>query len=378
MEATQRTLAAALADRIEALSPDHRRGTHRFIARLKGFEDEGRLDSAQVDVVVEHLIRLGERGRNPANTGNIEDLFCHTLVDTKDPLRAYAQALADSVKIVPMQADAPLWPRMRTRDKSRWYGRVRDFDHLDDADVMLVTHTMVAFGDEEMWSSAAQMVAVSRPQLGSADIEREVSRMAVQSQHLPSSSFVLARAHGLTIDCEPLYAAADYDRASIEAAQRFYDICSEFDPAWTNAFVEGNIPVDEAWTQWRSAFLSARRALPPELIYQLSSDTLTNFLDGTLESGKWTDASVFFGGVTSPEDVPNHLARIVNQYIAEHVALHDRPASELVAATRTALQPWGIGFENQRAVVTDQSPEKRAVLEDQFRAAWQRKQAGSD
>lgn len=373
MEATRRTVPVVYADRIQALSPEHQRGTLRFVGRLLDFQAEGRLSHEQVEVVVEHLVRLGERGRNPANTGNIEDLFCHTLVDTADPLRAYAQALADSVKIVPMDPDARLWPAMRTRDRSRWYAHVRDFDHLEDADVMLVTHTMVAFGDSEMWASARRMVAVTHPRLDVNEVERQVSRMAVQSQHLPSSSFVLARAHGLTIDCEPLYRAAGYDDPTIHAAQRFYDICSEFDPDWTDVFVDGHVPAGPSWTGWRRAFLDARRELPPELIYQLSSDTLTNFLDGTLESGKWTDASVFFGGVTRPDEVPDHIARIVNQYIAEHVALHDRPASELVAATREALRPWGIGFEEHRAVVVNHAPEKRSELEDQFRAAWARK-----
>lgn len=373
MKATQRTAPVALGDRIEALSPEHQRGVSRFVARLSSFEREGRLGADQVAVVTEHLVRLGERDRNPANTGNIEDLFCHTLLDTGDPLRAYAQALADSVKIVPMKPDSRLWPMMRTRDGARWYAHVRDFDHLDEADVMLVTHTMVAYGDEEMWASAGQMVAVTHPHLDADGVEQEVSRMAVQSQHLPSSSFVLARAHGLTIDCEPLYRAAGYDDHTIESAQRFYDICSEFEPEWTESFIEGLIPSDAAWTSWRAAFLDSRQHLPQELVYQLSSDTLTNFLDGTLESGKWTDASVFFGGVTRPDDVPHHIARIVNQYIAEHVALHDRPAAELVAATRDALRPWGIGFSNQRAVVSNEHPEKRPELEDQFNAAWARK-----
>lgn len=375
MRATRRTAPVAFVDRIESLPPEHQRGVLRFVARLRAFEAEGRLDDHQVAVVTEHLVRLGERGRNPANTGNIEDLFCHTLIDTGDVLRAYAQALADSVKIVPMEPGAKLWPMMRTRSGERWYTHVRDFDHLDHADVMLVTHTMVAYGDEEMWRSAHRLVEVTRPHLGAAAVEREVSRMAVQSQHLPSSSFVLARAHGLTIDCEPLYRAAGYDDDAIEAAQRFYDICSEFQPAWTESFIQGLVPSDPDWTAWRSVFLKTRRALPPELVYQLSSDTLTNFLEGTLESGKWTDASVFFGGVTRPDEVPEHVARIVNQYIAEHVALHDRPAAELVRATRDALRPWGIGFIDQRAVVVDSEPEKRTELESQFNAAWARKLA---
>ncbi|HJL42194.1 MAG TPA: hypothetical protein RMG48_12915 [Myxococcales bacterium LLY-WYZ-16_1] len=367
-------LLRAYRSRVDALSPSHQRGILRFCARLDTFVEEARLNRPQAEVIVEHLVRLGERRRNPANTGNIEDLFCHTLVDTGDVLRAYAQVLADSCKVVPLDSDAPLWPALRTPDGARWYEQVGDLDHLSDGDAMLVSHTMVAYGDTEMWSSARDLVRATEPQLPGPEVEQEVARMAVQSQHLPSSAFVLARAHGLTIDCPPLYAAAGYDEIQIRNAQRFYDICSEFEPRWADAFVEGFIPTDQAWTRWRRAFLEARKALPPELVYQLSSDTLTNFLEGTLESGKWTDASVFFGGVTRAEDVPSHLARIVNQYLAEHVALHDRPATELVRAVAEPLRPWGIGFSQGRAHVASSHPPKQAELQVQFEDAWARKQ----
>ncbi len=334
----------------------------------------GLLSRAQGDIIVEHLIRLGERGRNPANTGNIEDLFCYTLTDTGDPIRAFAQALADSVKVVPMEEDAKLRPVMRRPDGSRWYRRVRDFDHLSPGDKMLVTHTMVAYGDKEMWASAASLIRASHPSYGEREIHREVARMAVQSQHLPSSTFVLARARGLTIDCEELYREAEYTAAQVADAQAFYDVCAEFDPEWAEKhFLFGNIPDSNEWFHWRSRYLDLRARLPAELIYQLSSDTLTNFLDGTLESGKWTDASVFFGGVSDPTQIPAHLARIVNQYIAEHVALHDRPAKELTIACAEPLRPWGIGFKNDRAVVLEKAPEKADRLKAQFDAAWAQK-----
>ena len=197
--------------------------------------------------------------------------------------------------------------------------------------------------------------------------------MAVQSQHLPSSSFVMARARGLSIDCASLYARAGYGPVQIVNAQRFYDVCGEFDPSWADAFIEGRIPNSCHWQEWRQQYLSYRAQLPPELIYQLSSDALTNFLDGTLESGKWTDASVFFGGVTDSSDVPEAIAGIVNQYLVEHVALHDRPAQELTRACRGSLAPWGIGFDNDRAVVLPGGPTKSAELQAQFEAAMARK-----
>lgn len=366
-------LPGALVARLEALSEDHARATRRFFTRLEDYVAADALTEDQAEVVAEHLLRLGERGRNPANTGNIEDLFCHTLDDTGDPVRAYAQALADSVKVVPMDPNAALMPPMRKLDGSEWYRKVGDFSSMTEGDRMLVTHTMVAYGDPEMWTSAAKLVRVTHPHLNEAGVDREVAKMAVQSQHLPSSSFVLARAAGLTVWCAELYGRAGYDAEQVEAAQRFYDICAEFDPAWSDDFMVGHIPSGEAWSSWRRRYLEARARLPQELIYQLASDTLTNFLDGTLESGKWTDATVFFGGVSDAKDVPQAIARIVNQYIAEHVALHDRPASDLTVACAPTLAPWGIGFENDRAVVLTQAPEKSELLRSQFEAAMARK-----
>ena len=112
MDRNEHTLDA-LEARLRKLSKDHQRGIRRFSDRLVNFEKDGLLTTKHVSIVLEHLLRLGERGRNPANTGNIEDLFCHTLKDTGDPIRAFAQALADSVKVVPMDEKATLRPPMK-------------------------------------------------------------------------------------------------------------------------------------------------------------------------------------------------------------------------------------------------------------------------
>jgi hypothetical protein len=360
-------------DRLAALSEDHQRGILRFQRRLSDFKRAGLLNDAQCSIVEEYLLRLGERKMNPANTGNIEDLFCYTLADTRDPIRAFAQALADSVKVVPMDDTAPLHPLVRTLDGKRTFRRVGDFTHLDAGDKMLVTHTMVAYGDVEMRDFAIELIQVTRANIDPSGIERELAKMAVQSQHHPSSSFVLARAKGLTIDVAELYGRAGYNDKQARDAQRFYDICAEYQPSWTKDFLAGDIPVGLEWQDWRTRYVEARRSLPQELVYQLASDTLTNFLQGTLESGKWTDASVMFGGVTDARDIPASIARIVNQYIAEHIALHDGPAVDLTIACADTLRPWGIGFENDRAVVLPEGPEKTQALRLQFEAAWARK-----
>lgn len=353
------------------LPPEHRVGTQRFLGRLEAACAKGSISDACAKIVARHVVRLAERGRNPSNTGNIEDLFFFTLASTGDPSRAYAQALADSVKVVPLSPDAKLLPTLRSLDGHRRYETVGQLDHLGPGDRMLVAHTMVAFGDEEMWASAVEF-AMADTGCGPSEAERRAYRMAVHSQHHPSSAFVLARVRGLTIDCASIYPAAGYDAETTAWAQRFYDVCAEYRPDWTKCFLRGAIPSEREWSKWRSRYHEARAHLVPELRYQLSSDTLTNFLDGTLESGKWTDACVFFGGVERAQDVPAYVAGIVNQYLAELVALHDRPVQELIDACGEALARWGIGFSKGRAVVIDLTPEKRELLDEQFGQSIQR------
>ncbi len=359
--------------RLKALPEEHQKGIARFQRRLVEFEQRKLLSALQRSIVEEHLLRLGERNRNPANTGNIEDLFCYTLADTRDPIRAFAQALADSEKVVPMDDGSPLYPVIKSVDGKTTYRRVGDFTHLNAGDKMLVTHTMVAYGDQEQCGHARDFIRATKKDLDKRGVERELARMAVQSQHHPSSTFVLARARGLTIDLGDMYRAAEYPEKTIRESQRFYDICAEYQPDWTTSFLAGDIPAGGAWEDWRSRYIAARQHLPNELVYQLASDTLTNFLGGTLESGKWTDASVMFGGVTDARDIPPAIARIVNQYIAEHIALHDGATADLTIACADTLRPWGIAFENDRAVVLTDHPEKTDALRRQFEAAWARK-----
>ena len=71
-----------------------------------------------------------------------------------------AQSLADSEKIVPMDDGAPLYPLIRSIDGKTTYKNVGDFAELNDGDKMLVTHTMVAYGDEERNASDDERNAV--------------------------------------------------------------------------------------------------------------------------------------------------------------------------------------------------------------------------
>ncbi len=362
------------AERLDAVSEAHRRGIDRFRTRTLDLLDGGLLNPAQSRVLLEHLLRLAERNLNPANTGNLEDLFVYTLVDTSDGVRAFAQVLADSVKVVPMDDAAPLWPTLRRLDDGRRITTVGELEGYLPGDKMLITHTMVAYGDPEIRALAEAFVRASRPGIADPDVQREVAKMAAQSQHGPSSTFVLARTHGLTIEVEDVYRQAGYDDAAIATAQHFYDVCGRFKPEWVRGFLDGHLPETPEWLAWRTEYLALRQQLPAELVYQLSSDTLTNFLEGTLESGKWTDASILFGGVTDAAEIPHALARIVNQYIAEHIALHDRPAHELMQAVESPLQSWGVGFDAGRAIPLPEGPKKIDELKQQFELAWARKQ----
>jgi hypothetical protein len=364
-------------ERIDALSEPHQRGIVRFRRRLEELQSKGLLNPRQVEVLNEHLLRLAERNLNPANTGNLEDLFCYTLVDTRDAIRAFAQVLADSVKVVPMDENAPLWPMIRRLSDGKVCRKVGELDGYSPGDKMLITHTMVAYGDPEIRGLAESFVRATYPDMDDRTVAQQVARMAAQSQHGPSSTFVLARMQGLTVDVADLYRAGGYPEPLVESAQRFYDVCATFRPEWVHTFLNGGTPETPEWSSWRESYLSLRQKLPAELVYQLSSDTLTNFLEGTLESGKWTDASIFFGGVTEIEEIPRALARIVNQYIAEHVALHDRPAQELMEAVEQPLQPWGVGFSSGRAIPLPDGPRKIEELRAQFEAAWARKMKSS-
>lgn len=359
--------------RIQALDPVHQLAIKRFEQKLLAAVQHKQLNQAQHDIVHEHIIRLGERGRNAANTGNLQDLFCYTLEDTKSPIRAYAQVLADSIKVVPLDDQAKLFPKIRSVDSDEVYATAADLKKLCPADKMLVAHTMVAYGDPEMTASAKAFIQATRPGLTESEVEQEFAKMVVQSQHGPSSAFVLARARNYAIVLEELYERAGYDENTISEANKFYTVCAQFNPEWVMPFLGGLIPESDEFADWRYEYLNRRQNLPSELIYQLSSDTLTNFLDGTMQSGKWTDASIMFGGVKSADEIPAALAKIVNQYIAEHVALHDRPAEELLEAVEKPLRPWGVEFSAGRAVAMSSSAvANRAELQNQFDIAWQR------
>lgn len=363
----------ALQARLSALSHEHQDSLRPFFHGLDAFVSKQALSRAAAAVVKGHLLLLAERGGSPSNTGNLEDLFVYTLADTQDPIRSFAQVLADSAKVVPMPEDSPLWPPLRGLTDQKRYTRISDLVDLSDGDRMLVCHTMVAYADPDYLAAAEAMVRTQAPELDPAGTAQAVAKMAVQSQHLPSSTFVMARASGLTHECAELYRQAGYSEAKAEAAQAFYDVCAAFEPPWADAFADGYIPTDPRWPTWRRAYLKLRQNLPEELIYQLASDTRTNFGPATLESGKWTEAVVAFGDVDTPEQVPSALARTVNQYLAEHVALHDQPRAPLIEAWTHCLAPWGIAFEDGRAFAHSDRPARFSRIQAQFESALHRK-----
>lgn len=367
-------LEPPLADRIAALGPLHRPEVSAFVDRVEAARAAGRLNAEQAAIVAEHAVRLGERQRDPANTGNIEDLFFHTLEDTGDPTQAFAQALADSIKTVPLASTTPLYPALiRTRDGRR-VTEAGGLEDLGPMDTMLVSHTMAAYGDPEMWTAAERFVAATHPDLDRVAQQHEAHRMAAQSQHLPSCTFVMARAHGYTLDVEPLYERAGFAAERGRAARAFYDHCAAFAPEWANTFALGTSPTTPDWRSWAERFRDLQTALPNALRYQLYSDTMTNFLEGTMRSGKWTDTVVRAGLVRSRDDLISGVCAIANQYLAEYDALHGRPIRELIERWQSALKPWGIRFADDRA---EPAP-GRCEREDAWDQQWARAQDRAD
>ncbi len=369
-----KTAEAAISARILALKPEHQESAKRFAAELEAVVNEGLLNQKQADIVLNHVLRLGERGRNAANTGNVQDLFFYTLRDTKDPLRALAQLLADSIKIVPMPEEAELIPPVRDaregEDNGKIYHHISELP-LNPGQKMLTMHTNIAYSDSEQAETARAMIKATFPRCRQVKKEMLFWRMVAQSQHMPSSSFVLAAARGLVFETAEIFTKAGYSEAEVAAAGKFFAVASRFNPAWLGPFINALPRTDAAYLAWLKEYQAARKGLPLELKYQLMTDTLTNFCAGTMASGKWVDSVVAFSGVKTLEELPAAIAKVVNQYMAEFIDLQGEPAEHFIATVKPLLVDYGIVFDKKSSffAASGKKPKRAEEMAAQLAAA---------
>lgn len=360
--------------RIAKLPEAHQEAIARFSADLTKAVSDKLLSQKQSDIVLEHVIRLGERGRNPANTGNVQDLFFYTLRDTKDPLRALAQLLADSIKIVPMPEDAELMPPMKDvregADNGKIYHTVGEL-FLNPGQKMLCCHTNIAYTDEEQAATAKAMIKATYPHARLVKKEQLFWRMVAQSQHMPSSSFVLAAVRGLSFEVHDLFTKAGYSEEEIAAADKFYEVSSRFNPKWLGAFINAQPRTDEEYLAWLKEYQAARQNLPEDLKYQLMTDTLTNFCNGTMTSGKWVDSTVAFSGVKTMAELPAAIAKVVNQYMAEFIDLQVESAQEFIKVITPLVADFGIIFDSEKQIfaASGKDPVKAELMAKQLEAS---------
>jgi len=359
------------------LHGDHVYAYRRFAKAIRRFLSSKVLSDKQAEIVLDHVELLAKRDYNAANTGNLEDLFTYTLQDTKDPVRAFAQMLADSTKIVPMPAQAKLLPpvkdkRPKSVTRNKTLRRVEQLE-LAGPQAMLVTHTNVAYSDPEFAEEARAMLKATYPRSRASTLERRFQRMVMQSQHMPSSSFVLAAATGLVFQTKKLFTDAGCTKKQIAAAHGFFSTAAEFNPKWLGLFMSAGPRDDPSYLAWLDRYHQHRAGLPDDLKYQLYTDTLTNFLPGTMHSGKWVDAVVQFSNVRKLDGVPPALAKVVNQYLAEFVDLHRGSPKLFVRVVKKSLAKFGVVFRDGR-FCDDEVPEHEVELvRHQFDTAWDRR-----
>lgn len=349
-ELPDRTPPPRIVPQAQRVAEAHHQAEEHFLDAIKHAVERGWIAAAAAEIVKAHVLRLGERGMNPANTGNLEDLFLHTLADTQDPLRAFAQVLADSMKVVPPPEDAALNPPLVRLADGAIFRKVRELP-FDPLTRMLVSHTALPYADEEMRGAAEAMVRACAPGASAEEHDRELHRMILQSQHLPSSAYVLARAHGYAFDLRELARRAGHSDVEVTNIQAFFDIAAEFQPPWLAIFRSGTAPDDPNYLAWRDRYRAARALLPAALRYQLDTDTLTNFGPATMASGKWVDAVVSAKEVRTIDDVPAALAKIVSGYQMEWRELHGRDISEFNLQAGPHLERFGIKFHESGAPV---------------------------
>lgn len=375
--AATETQRAALARMLpsKTVSPAHLQQNALFQGDLTQWVKSGRLSPAVADNVSRHLDDLATRSSaySPANTGNLRDLFNQTLERTKDPTQAFAQVLADSHKIVPLAPQTPLWPAFKNVETGARYTTVGELPIGNPVDTMLAAHTAVAFADPASKARMLDVLRAQNPGLDAAGLDRALARTALGSQHLPSSSFVMARASGLALDVEPLALQAGFSSDQAANMQRFFDVSARFRPEWQPEFKNAGGPRGEDFAAWRQDYRQAYKSLPPELKVQLWTDTLTNFQPGTMESGKWSTAVAKFEGAKTVPDAVEKMAAIVRQYQNEWTVLHGRSLKFFNDVNAPVLKDFGIAIDPRtgfaRADLSKLTPQKASLLEQQLAAA---------
>lgn len=338
---------------------------YRFKYRLKLCRESGRLNELQADLVMKFILHLGEGGYSPSNTGNLEDLFFYTLLDTNNHNQAFAQLIADSDKRVHVNHDRkfafPLAADYGVRKNS-----MSEMEGFSDLDKMLVAHTLVAFGSQYRKRFVMEFAQTTGD--GSATF---LLRSALQAQHMPSSTFIMSRMQGHYPWVTDAYLEAGYSEWIAKRTQDFYMHAAEFDPEWEESFAKGEAPHCVEYGLWQKHFLDFRKQLTPELQYQLRTDKTTNFLTGTMSSGKWMNILVAQGDVESPQDFPLALSNLLNRYSNEFVKLEDRPISEIIDLWEAnGIKDFGIYFDrDELAVPASPTPEKADLMISQFESA---------
>jgi hypothetical protein len=213
---------------------------------------------------------------------------------------------------------------------------------------MLIWHTSFAFVDPVSSQQMTKMMATMHPELSKSALARELARVALAMQHLPSSSFVLAKAAeaGVKIYVEDLARAAGYSPEQAEQFQHFYNVSGTFKSEWLPSFSTPEGPTGSEFGQWKAKYRQAYKQLPSHLKFQLWTDTLTNF--GTGSMAKWlpiAKSQVPQGIPVTVDSILQTLATIVLQYQNEWVHLHGRSAKSFIEANQERLREYGIIFE---------------------------------
>lgn len=375
------------------LSDAHRVQLEGFAQSLAGHVQRRRMTTAQADVVWNYLVDLAMRvdggPRDPANTGNLRDLFDETLARTGNVVSAFSQVVADSHKVVPLDGAMRLSPAfIKVSDAAdgglvRKYQTVRELREAfggSEVNLMLIAHTAVAFADPTTRGALEALIRLGEPAITDEALATRVASETLAGQHLASSAFVMGAASGWALDLGTLAAEAGVvDPEVVEAAAAFAEVAGRFDPEWfAPIFMGGETPPPE-FDAWLAEYRARYRDLPSALKVQLRFDTMTNFGPGTVASGKWTRLGIAFANPPlSVNDVPSlsaAIARVANQYQREWTLLHGgSPAAFRAAVPELAalgvVVDGGVFVSNPAAITEEGRRTMERQLADMLPAAF--------